>query len=134
MQDLAAIWIENLIGVAAIALITLLLPQREQIIQYAAKVSQSRIYDTVLLTFLINVFLGVPCGVLMTFAVKSKDDLCIILCVSCFILCGFRHCIADMYYLLMGAQEWSAIVALLGVSVGNILGGNLYQGTKQKMK
>ena len=70
----------------------------------------------------------------MTFAVKSKDDFCILLSVAAFILCGFRHCVADMYYVLLGATSWINWVGLISVTLGNILGGILYRELPKERK
>ena len=41
-----------------------------------------------------------------------------------FILCGFEHCVANMYYFTMGGA-WSgrAILYLLVMTLGNAVGG-----------
>ena len=44
--------------------------------------------------------------------------------VCVFILCGFEHCVANMYYFTMGGA-WSgrAVLYLLVMTVGNAAGG-----------
>lgn len=44
--------------------------------------------------------------------------------VCVFILCGFEHCVANMYYFTMGGA-WSgrAVLYLLVMTVGNAVGG-----------
>ena len=44
--------------------------------------------------------------------------------VCVFILCGFEHCVANMYYFTMGGA-WSgrAILYLLVMTLGNAVGG-----------
>ena len=48
----------------------------------------------------------------------------IVLCVAVFILSGFEHCIANMYYFSV-AGEWNitSFGAILVMTLGNSLGG-----------
>ena len=41
-----------------------------------------------------------------------------------FILCGYEHCVADMFYFTVGGA-WSgrAVAALLVITLGNAVGG-----------
>lgn len=52
--------------------------------------------------------LAIPCGILMycATAAKEKDTLFTMLCVAAFILGGFYHCVADMFYTVVGASTW----------------------------
>lgn len=72
--------------------------------------------------FLYYVGSGACCGALMTYATKKETPLWVsTLCVMAFILGGFNHCIADMFYVNNGA-----ILSWFGVVIGNILGGLLF--------
>ena len=46
--------------------------------------------------------------------------------VSIFVLCGFEHCVADMFYFTF-ARAWSfdAILRILVITLGNTVGGLL---------
>ncbi len=79
-------------------------------------------------------FLAVFCGVMMYLAIdnfnKSKNHLFVIAPVMIFILSGFEHSIADMFYFhLAGAYEVKAFlylgVMLLGNGIGAVLFRNL---------
>ena len=50
----------------------------------------------------------------------------VFICVMVFILSGFEHCVADMYYFSV-ADGWSAnaLVRTLWMTLGNSLGGFL---------
>ena len=87
---------------------------------------------------LATVVLGLFCGVLMYIAVEHYKEgsgagrfLGIILCVPTFILCGFEHSIANMFYIPTGffASGTLDILAFLNniipVTLGNIAGGAL---------
>ena len=80
-----------------------------------------------IMSFLVK---GILCGILMTTAVLNykKSMLILILCVTVFILCGFRHSIADAYYLSAATPEntLNVIVYYIIVVIGNFIGCNLY--------
>ncbi len=85
--------------------------------------------DNLLSIFILSIF----CGILMYLAVNlyKKIDgfgryLGIFLCVTVFILCGFEHCVANMFY-FSAANLWSwktvlyVLIMVLGNSTGSIL-------------
>lgn len=80
--------------------------------------------------------LGFFCGMLMYLAVESfrrKDEIpapgrimMVFLCVMIFILSGFEHCIADMFYFsAAGAWNVDSLGKILIITAGNSLGGFL---------
>ena len=95
----------------------------------AKEISAIKINDNYLSIFILSIF----CGMLMYIAVntfkKEKDSivryLAIFICVIVFILSGFEHCIANMYYISL-AKLWSlkavlsTLIMILGNSVGSI--------------
>lgn len=93
----------------------------------AKEISMIKIHDNYLSIFILAMF----CGMLMYIAVnnykKGEESiikyLSIIICVIVFILCGFEHCIANMYYISL-AKVWSlkAILIMLVMIFGNSIG------------
>lgn len=86
--------------------------------------------DDSLVSILILAFF---CGILMYLAVNTYKEnkdigkyLGVFLGVIVFILCGFEHCIANMYYFSV-ANAWNvnALLYLLIMILGNSLGGML---------
>lgn len=73
--------------------------------------------------------LGFFCGILMYAAVKiykeKKTFLGILFCIPVFILCGFEHSIADMFYAAMAGNVIDMILPILIITLGNAIGGNL---------
>ena len=76
------------------------------------------------------------CGILMFLAVdtfRRKDEvpdvvrmLLVFLCVMVFILSGFEHCVADMYYFsVAGMWNGGSLTRTLWMTLGNSLGGFL---------
>lgn len=76
--------------------------------------------------------LAIFCGMLIYFAVEAFQKLdnalgkylVLILCIAGFIICGFEHCIADMFYFTI-ARRFEAFVFgdILIIIVGNSIGG-----------
>ena len=93
----------------------------------AKEISSIKINDNYLSIFILSIF----CGMLMYIAVntfkKEKDSivryLSIFICVIVFILSGFEHCIANMYYISL-AKLWSlkAVLSMLIMILGNSVG------------
>ena len=96
----------------------------------AVKLSNIKLDDNLLSIFILSIF----CGMLMYIAVNNYKKVSgeigkyigIFLCVMVFILCGFEHCVANMYYFSV-ANMWSLktllymLIMVLGNSVGSII-------------
>ena len=90
----------------------------------AAKACETRLMQSLLQTLLRSVF----CGVLMYVAVwiyrEKKSVVGILFCVPTFIIAGFEHSIADMFYFsLAGFFSFSSLLFIILVVLGNTLGG-----------
>ena len=125
LADLLIIWCGNLAGtglVAAAALQTRI----SGISQAAQVVCEAKMKDSLPSLFLLAVF----CGFLMFVAVdgykSAKNPVILFMGVAAFILCGFEHCIADMFY-FSAAGVWSkqAVINILVITFGNSVGGIL---------
>lgn len=104
-------------------LIGLALPQLKEA---AISACEKRLTQLPLQTLLRGCF----CGLLMYAAVwiyrEKKTPLGILFCIPVFILCGFEHSIADMFYFaLAGLFKLRSLFFLLLVVLGNSLGGML---------
>jgi formate/nitrite transporter FocA (FNT family) len=125
LVDLFVIWVGNLAGtwLAAMGART---SRISAISEKAATMCEVKVNDN-LLSLLI---LGIFCGALMYIAVEgykqTKNPIILFVGVATFILCGFEHCIADMFYLSV-AGMWSgrAFLCILVISLGNALGAFL---------
>ena len=69
------------------------------------------------------------CGILIYLAVniyrKNKSFIGILLCIPVFVLCGFEHCVADIFYFSLSDYSNTVRYAMfiLTVIFGNSLGG-----------
>lgn len=122
---LCKIWLGNFIGAAACALMISEIPSAETLITKATAIVMLRSGQPAV----VNLLLGIYCGMLMYIAVtgfkRSQNYLFIIMPVAFFILCGFNHCVADMFYTSLGATEWKHYLHLIPTTIGNIIGTNI---------
>lgn len=119
------IWLGNLAGTVASGLI-FSATRIAKISETAAAICQVKLNDSMISLFLLAIF----CGMLMYIAVEGykrcQNPLILFFCVCVFILCGFEHCIADMFYFAMaGIFTGKALLILLVITLGNSLGGML---------
>lgn len=80
--------------------------------------------------------LAIGCGFIMTTAVhfaRRGQYLPLLFGVPLFIVCGFPHCVADVFYFLcvpvafLKAHVWAVISVYLSIVLGNFVGCNLYR-------
>ena len=121
--------IGNFIGTFIVGKL-MLLTRFKGIKEVAKNIGTLKLNDNLLSIFILAFF----CGILMYIAVNNHKKINgeigkyigIFLCVMVFILCGFEHSIANMYYFSAGCL-WSfktllyVIVMVLGNSLGSIL-------------
>lgn len=128
----------NLLGTIITALL-ILNTRIANISIIAREMAIIKISDNYLSIFILSVF----CGILMYIAVnnfkKGKDSiikyLSIFICVVVFILCGFEHCIANMYYISL-AKAWSfkSAISMLFMVFGNSVGAIIMSLFNNKIK
>lgn len=127
--DVALIWLGNLIGTFVFAKL-ILMTRIAGISAKAAAMCAVKMNDSLPSLFILAIF----CGMLMFIAAdgyKKIDHetgrcLAIFLPVMAFILSGFEHCIANMFYFSL-ANAWTAksFGYLIIMSLGNAVGGML---------
>lgn len=128
----------NLLGTIITALL-ILNTRMANISIRAREIAIIKICDNYLSIFILSVF----CGILMYIAVnnfkKGEDSiikyLSIFICVVVFILCGFEHCIANMYYISL-AKAWSfkSAISMLFMIFGNSVGAIIMSLFNNKIK
>ena len=81
--------------------------------------------------YLTNFLLAIPCGFIMTTSVefaKRGNSLPLMYGVPLFIMCGFRHSIADaFYYCCAGLYSQELLITWLLIVFGNFIGCNFYR-------
>ena len=132
LYDLLLIWLGNLAGCAAVGYAirtTRVINSLEEKVQNIVNI---KIADTPASLLILSIF----CGMLMFTAVDAfRNDklpsvcrpVMVFLCVMVFILSGFEHCIANMYYFSV-ADAWSSrtLLLILWMTLGNSIGGNFF--------
>lgn len=119
----------NAIGVNIMAFLIKQTRLSSKLIEKAEPIVAAKLNDTYISLFL----LAVCCGVLMFIAVATfkkqpniLGTLAVFLCVSVFIMAGFEHCIANMYYLSLVSSPSAYILPLIVMILGNSTGGILF--------
>ena len=128
--DLGIIWLGNLAGTAFSASL-IRCTRISGISDEAAGLCSVKMNDSLLSVLILAVF----CGILMFLAADgykaaknpAAQMLAVFLPVIVFILSGFEHCVANMFYFsLAGAWSARAFGYLLVMTLGNALGGILF--------
>lgn len=130
-------WFGNLIGTWLVAALTNL--TRMSVQPVALTYTLARVNDNYLSLFILGVF----CNLLMFLAVDGfkniKSDMgkniCLFLGISIFVVCGFEHCVADMFYIgASGLINQETILILMVVTLGNIVGSLLIPTARKWMQ
>ena len=123
---LLEIWIGNFIGTLGMALMLLLTPRGIELSNKAMEIVAVRLANG----FFVNLIYGIFCGMLMFMAVKTwqftnGNPFYAMMPVGIFIVCGFNHCVADMFYLHIGCLHFSDYWVLIPTTIGNLIGCNI---------
>lgn len=129
IKELIITLIGNFIGACSVGFILRYTRIYDKIYEKSLILANAKLNDNILSIFILSIF----CGLLMYYAVngfKKQTDfgkyLVVYLGVAVFILCGFEHCIANMYYFSV-ADIWSLKtlgytgIMVLGNSVGSFI-------------
>lgn len=129
--DLPVIWLGNLAGTSLVAALERCTRIGPALSRRAAELCGVKLEDRLISVFLLAVF----CNMLICIAVEGFRRnphelgryLALFFGVSVFILCGFEHCVANMYY-FSAAGVWSGRTAvyLLVMTLGNAAGGVVF--------
>ena len=128
---LPVIWLGNLCGAFLTAAAERATRIGPALAEKAAALCSVKLGDGPASIFLLSVF----CNVLIWLAVEGFKNnphpagkyLSLFFGVAVFILCGFEHCVANMYYFSMaGMWSWKTLGWVLVMTAGNSVGGVLF--------
>ena len=131
MGTLITIWLGNFAGAFLVGLAIQQTRVAEKIVPAAMDLCEVKLTDTWSSVLILAVF----CGLLMFIAVDMFRQehpplfrfAMVFFCVMVFILSGFEHCIANMYYFSVSGCVTSnpgpTMISLLIMTLGNSLGG-----------
>ena len=129
IRELIITLIGNLIGTLFVGFTLKYTRIYTMISEKAKTLADIKLNDTLISILILSFF----CGILMYLAVNTYKEvkdigkyLAVFLGVIVFILCGFEHCIANMYYFSV-SSTWglNTLLYLLVMILGNSLGGIL---------
>ena len=129
LGNLFFIWTGNFLGCFAVGTAIRGTRTFPKIDEKIASVCTEKLTDSWSSLFVLAIF----CGLLMYMAVETyrREELPpifrfggLFLCISVFIMSGFEHCIADMYYFSLGnVWSWNTLFVTLLLTLGNSVGG-----------
>lgn len=124
-------WIGNLIGTFGFATLMSFTRISEKLNEAAVSSTDTKLADGPVSLIILGIF----CGLLMFIAVDTYKKyidtkpfnavFMEVMCVTVFILAGFEHSIADMYYFAAAGRYLESFSVLGLVTVGNAIGGML---------
>ena len=125
---LLVIWLGNFAGTWLCAQAMLLTRAGAALCEKAAGLCAVKLSDNLLSIFILAIF----CNLLICLAVEGYKKiphalgkyLAIVFAIMVFILAGFEHCVANMFYFTLG-RAWSAgtLLYLVVMTIGNSAGG-----------
>ncbi len=128
---LLLIWLGNLAGCFAVGSLIRWSRSLKLVESRAIGLCEQKLGDELGSIFILAFF----CGILMYLAVESfrRSEWhaairlpIVFLCVAIFILSGFEHCIANMYYFsVAGLWSWTTLGYVAVMTLGNSVGGML---------
>ena len=125
---LPVIWLGNLVGALFTAFIEKFTRLAPALTEKAASVCETKLSQGLLSAFI----LAFLCDIMIYIAVEGYKSaqheigkyLAIFFGVTVFVICGFEHCVANMYYFTIGnAWSWNAALYMLVMTLGNAVGG-----------
>lgn len=129
LKELLFTLIGNLIGTVTCGYLLHLTRSGDKLIEVARTISDIKLTDSLMSIFILSIF----CGMIMYLAVdlfKNVKDfgkyVGIFMGITVFILAGFEHCVANMFYFSV-ANAWSLntvlylFMMIIGNSVGSIV-------------
>lgn len=125
---LPVIWLGNLAGTLAVAGLERLTRIGANLQERAKALCETKLNDSVWSILILSIF----CDMLIYIAVEGFKNiphevgkyLALFFGVAVFILCGFEHCVANMYYFsVAGMWSWKTLLYVFIMTLGNSVGG-----------
>ena len=129
LLECLVVWLGNLVGTAGTGLL-IRCTRLTAVVEKGMALCDVKLGDNLLSIFILAIF----CNIMIFIGVDGYNKnphepgkyLAMFLAIMVFILCGFEHCIANMFYFTM-AGVWSgkALLYILVMTLGNAVGGVL---------
>ena len=135
LGTLGIIWLGNFLGCLIMGGL-LRMTRLTALVEKAEGVADTKLGDSLLSIFILAIF----CNILIFIAVDGFKNnphevgkyLALFFGVTVFVLCGFEHCVANMFY-ITAAGKWSgyALLFIIVNTLGNAAGGLLIPALKK---
>lgn len=137
--DTLIIWVGNLTGCFLTSNLFMMTRIGESASFMAADLLEIKLSDQYLSVFILAIFCNICIYIAVDGFKNNKHEigkyLSIFLGVMVFILCGFEHCVANMFYISMaGLWSGTSLVFILVNTLGNALGGWIIPAYKLLLK
>ncbi|MBE6969562.1 MAG: formate/nitrite transporter family protein [Ruminococcaceae bacterium] len=128
LLDVGVIWLGNLMGTLLSGWALLSTRVGPGLAAKAAEVCTTKLGDSILSIFILAIF----CNIMIFIGVDGYNKnpheagkyLSMFMAIMVFILCGFEHCVANMFYFTVGGVWGGKAILYLGVmTLGNVVGG-----------
>lgn len=134
--DIPVIWLGNLVGTWLMGTLMNLTRNGPLLAEKAMGLCRTKLDDDLLSIFILAVFCNVMIWVGVDAYLRHPHELGkyvgLFLCIMVFILSGFEHCVANMFYFTVaGAWSGKAFLYLIVMTVGNGVGGVLFPLLRQ---
>lgn len=129
--DVAIIWLGNLVGACLFGLAICATRVSPALIEKATTIVDAKLADGLVSIFILAIFCNIMIYIPVENYLRNSHEVGkyvgIFLGIIVFILCGFEHCIANMYYFtIAGAWSAKAVLYLLVMTAGNAIGGFIF--------
>ena len=134
--QIPVVWFGNLVGTGITALIVLATRNGSTIAQAASAICDVKMNDSYLSLFMLGIF----CNIMIYISVEGYNKIqyelgkyiSLFLGIMVFILSGFEHSVADMFY-FWAANNWSveSVIRLIVITLGNAVGGIAFAEAKR---
>ena len=134
--NLILMWFGNLAGAFTLAMMTRFSALYNKISEKSTTVVETKLTQTHLSVFI----LAILCGVIIFLAVENFKNnqhefgkyLGLVFLIPLFIICGFEHCVANMYYCVVTNGHWvDKIIFLIISTLGNTTGSLICNALKK---
>lgn len=139
--ELFIIWIGNLIGTLLTAILISYTRIYHIIYDKAIVLTYNKMHDDILSLLILAIFCGICMYVAITQFVAEdkptmKNCIVVILSIMVFILSGFEHCVADMFYFAIADRyvDFKILERLLIITAGNSIGSIVFALINRKQK
>lgn len=121
IKPLGLMLLFNFIGIALLAIIVL---GNNQLVEKCMEIASKKISISIPTALI----MAILCGMIIQLAVdiKKEGPIATIMCIMLFILCGFEHCVANIFYFVGSSVfKWEYILYTVIYIIGNSCGGIL---------